>query len=189
MNDELTKRIKRYLKECLSQKRYTHSMNVADSAKDLAELYGEDTSRAYFAGMVHDIAKELEKNEQKKLAEKIIDICKIELETSALLHAPAGAQLLREKFGIEDEEILLAVRQHTIAAGNMSRLSQIVYLADLICVDRDYKDVKKMRKYANTSLEKGMYEALKFSISDQVDKGGFIPNATVDAYNEFVEKK
>ena len=53
----------------------------------------------------------------------------------------------------------------------MPKLSQIVYLADLISADRDYKDVKKMRKYAEQSLEKAMFEALKFSIKDPVEKG------------------
>lgn len=52
----------------------------------------------------------------------------------------------------------------------MPKLSQIVYLADLISADRDYKDVKKMRKYAEQSLEKAMFEALKFSIKDSVER-------------------
>ena len=67
----------------------------------------------------------------------------------------------------------------------MPKLSQIVYLADLISEDRDYKDVKKMRKYADQSLEKAMYEALKFSIADSVSKGNSIPVCTLEAYNDF----
>ena len=69
----------------------------------------------------------------------------------------------------------------------LHKLSQIVYLADLISADRDYKDVKKMRKYAEQSLEKAMFEALKFSIKDSVEKGNTIPVSTLEAYNDFAD--
>ena len=69
----------------------------------------------------------------------------------------------------------------------MPKLSQIVYLADLISADRDYKDVKKMRKYAEQSLEKAMFEALSFSIKDSVEKGNTIPVSTLEAYNDFAD--
>ena len=161
----------------------------AETAEELARLYGEDEKKADFAGMVHDIAKELPRAEQYRLAARCsLDVSEIELDSPPLLHGIAGAQLLSEKFGISDEEVLLAVRYHTVAAGGMSRWAQIVYLADLTSADRDYKDVKKMRKYAHTSLEKGMYEALKFSVEDSADKGNTIPVATIEAYNEFVIK-
>ena len=38
---------KAYLKEHLSKKRYTHSMNVANSAVELAKRYGADADKAY----------------------------------------------------------------------------------------------------------------------------------------------
>ena len=67
----------------------------------------------------------------------------------------------------------------------MSLLAQIVYLADLISEDRDYKDVKKMRKFAAQSMEKAMFEAFRFSIKDSAEKGNLIPASTFEAYNEF----
>lgn len=182
--------LKAYLKKNLSKKRYIHSLNVADSAKELAHLYGEDENRAYFTGLVHDIARELSHDKQLGLAKKsMFDVSEIELETPPLLHAIAGAQILSDKFSIDDTEILLAVRYHTVAAGRMSRLAQIVYLADAISIDRDYKDVKKMRRAAHTSLEKGMYKVLKFAVTDPVKNGHRLPLSTVEAYNEFVVKQ
>ena len=50
---------KAYLKEHLSKKRYTHSMNVANSAVELAKRYGADADKAYVAGLLHDVAKEI----------------------------------------------------------------------------------------------------------------------------------
>lgn len=178
MEKDTIDKIRDYLKDRLSKKRYTHSLNVADAAVQLAAKYGENKDRAYFAGLAHDIAKELPREEQYRLAARSsLDVCEIELGSTPLLHSIAGAQLLSEQFGVSDTEILLAVRYHTVAAGGMSKLMQIVYLADLISADRDYKDVKKMRKFANTSLEKGMFEALRFSIEDSAEKGNTIPTS------------
>lgn len=189
ITNELTEKIVMHLKENLSKKRYTHSKNVAKAAAELAKLYGEDIERAYFAGLTHDIAKELSRGEQYVLAAKCeFDVSAIELDSAPLLHAPAGAQLLADDFDFHDEEILRAVRYHTVAAPEMSRLAQIVYLADLISDDRDYKDVKRMRKVAKQSLEKGMLEALKFSVADSAEKGNTIPPCTLAAYNEYVLK-
>ena len=69
----------------------------------------------------------------------------------------------------------------------MSKLDVIIYLADLISADRDYKDVNRMRKLADKSLERAMCEALRFSIADSVNKGNTIPIATLDAYNEYIK--
>lgn len=188
MGRELNDVLKAYLKERLSKKRFTHSMNVADMARELAPIYGADPERAYFAGMTHDIAKELPKDKQLALAKKCtLGVSCIELASPPLLHAPAGAQLLKESFGVEDEDILLAIRYHTVAAADMSPLAQAVYLADLTSADRDYKDVKKMRRYAHISAEKGMFEALRFSVEDLTEKGSTIPLCTIEAYNEYAE--
>ena len=73
--------------------------------------------------------------------------------------------------------------------GDAFLLSQIIYLADLISDDRDYKDVKKMRKYSEQGLEKAMLEALKFSIADSVEKGNTIPISTLECYNDFAKLK
>ena len=65
----------------------------------------------------------------------------------------------------------------------MSRLEEIVYIADLTSAERDYKDVDKMRRYSRQSIEKAMLEALTFSIESVMKKGSLIPVNTTEAYN------
>jgi nicotinate-nucleotide adenylyltransferase len=177
---------KDYLKENLSKKRYNHSVNVANAAVSLAKKYGADEDKAYVAGLLHDIAKELPTEKQAEIAASSpLNVSEIEKKSTPLFHSIAGAELVQSLFGIKDTEIIDAIRYHTVACGNMSKLSVIIYLADLISEDRDYKDVKKMRKYAEQSLEKAMFEALRFSINDSVEKGNTIPVSTLEAYNDF----
>lgn len=175
----------------LSKKRFTHSMNVAGEAKKLAELYGySDPSKAYITGMLHDICKEIPPAEQLEMTKKSRrDVCEVELCTPPLYHAVAGAWYTEHVLGFTDEDMLNAIRYHTIAHRNMSLLEEIIYLADLISADRSYKDVAKMRRVAYQSLDEAMLEALSFSIADVVGKGSMLPHHTIDAYNQLIKDK
>lgn len=175
---------KKYLKENLSQKRYTHSLNVAEECRKLAVKYGEDPDKAYFAGLLHDICKELPDDEQKKIVlESNFSVCREELETRSLWHAIAGAYFIKIHFGVEDIDIINAVRFHTVGRAGMTRLEEIVYIGDLISADRDYKDVDRMRKISYTDINSAMLEAFSYSIKSVVKKGGLIPICTAEGYN------
>lgn len=175
---------KKYLKENLSAKRYQHSLNVAAECRKLAEKYGEDQEKAYFAGLLHDVCKELAPEEQQRLiAESGFAVCREELETRSLWHAVAGAYFVKSVWGVEDIDIINSIRFHTVGRAGMSRLEEIVYLGDLVSADRTYKDVDKMRKLVYSDLDAAMLEGLVFSIKSVVKKGGFIPPCTVEGYN------
>lgn len=175
---------KKYLKEILSSKRYQHSLNVATECKKLAEKYGEDSEKAYFAGLLHDVCKELEPEEQQRLiAESGFAVCREELETRSLWHAVAGAYFVKNVFGVEDIDIINSIRFHTVGRAGMSLLEEIVYLGDLVSADRTYKDVDKMRKLVYSNLDAAMLEGFVFSIKSVVKKGGLVPPCTIDGYN------
>ncbi len=177
--------VKMLLQWRLSKKRLQHSLNVADEAFKLAEFYGEDAQKAYLAGLVHDICKEDESEELKNLVVKCNDITNAELSSKSLWHGPAGSYYIQQKLGIKDKDIINAVRFHTIGRAGMSKLEEIVYLADLISAERDYKDVEKMRKLAYSNFDKAMLEAVCFSITNVVKKHGYIPEYSIEAYNHY----
>lgn len=175
---------KKYLKEHLSQKRYQHSLNVAAECRKLAEKYGEDPDKAYFAGLLHDVCKEMPGEEQQRLvSESGFAVCREELETRSLWHGIAGAYFVKNVFGIEDIDIINSIRFHTVGRVGMTRLEEIVYLGDLVSADRNYKDVDKMRKIVYMDLNAAMLEAFNFSVKSVVKKGGVLPLCTVEGYN------
>lgn len=65
-----TEKIKKDLKNNMSQSRYDHSLLVAQEAKLLARHYHIDEEKAYVAGLVHDIAKEFSEDDNKRWIEK-----------------------------------------------------------------------------------------------------------------------
>ena len=174
------------LKDTLSKKRCQHSLNVASECERLAAKFGEDERRAYIAGLLHDVKKDASPQEQLALVRKAEGVDPVELECPALWHAIAGAVFARQELRIEDEDMLGAIRYHTVAKAGMTMLQKIVYLGDLVSVDRTYKDVGRMRKLTYANLDKAMLEALRFSISDLVAKGNRIPVCTIHAYNDFL---
>lgn len=175
----------------LSKKRYQHSINVAEEAMKLAERYGfYDPEKAYYTGLLHDICKEIPKEEQLSMVKaSSLDVTDVELVTPPLYHAIAGAWYAETVLGVHDDDMLNAVRYHTVGRARMSRLEEIIYMADLISADRSYKDVGRMRKLAYQSLEKAMLEALKFSVTDVVGKGSMLPRHTIEAYNYYISVK
>lgn len=176
------------LKNTLSKKRFTHSMNVAQICTELAQKHGSDEEKAFLAGLLHDIKKEETPNAMKSLAIlSDMDISDEEMQTPALWHAPAGAYYIGKSLKITDTDLLNAVRYHTAGRDNMSMLEKIVYLGDLTSEDRSYKDVEKYRKMSFDDLDSAMYFALKHSVEETLDKCGLVPPCTISGYNYFAE--
>jgi len=181
---------KALIKGMMGKKRYTHSCNVADMCVRLAEIFGEDSNKAYIAGILHDIRKEAPPEEMKnEMLSSGYYVDPAELATKGTWHGIAGAYYVKTVLKIEDEDILNAIRFHTVGRAEMSRLEKIVYLGDLVSAERDFKDVEKYRKYALADLDNGMFQALKWSIPSLVNKGGKIPISTVEAYNYYMSFK
>ena len=176
-----------FLEQTLSKKRFQHSCNVARAARQLAQRYGEDQETAYFAGLVHDICKEMPFEEQRRLmlaGDFAPD--EAELHSRKLWHGIAGAYFLQREFGVTDRDILNAVRFHTVGRPDMSLLEEIIYIADMISEERDYKGVAKMRRLAFENLQEAMLTALSDAIGSVLKKEGMIPQYTIAAYNGYL---
>lgn len=176
-----------FLENRLSPKRFRHSCNVAESARQLARQYDCDPEKAYFAGLVHDICKEIPYEEQYQLMTAgAFQPDLAELHSRKLWHGIAGAYFIQTEFQVQDEEILNAVRFHTVGRAGMSLLEEIIYLADMISEDRDYKGVEKMRRLTSKSLQEAMFTALHQAISSVIKKNGFLSEHTIQAYNQYI---
>lgn len=172
------------IKERLSEYRFTHSMNVAKRAREFAKIYGLDENKAYLTGILHDITKETEYAEQEKYMDNL-GIIPTELEKSNKLvyHQISGACYVKSVLGIDDEEILGAIRYHTTGRADMTDFEMLIYLADLTSAERSYPDVEKVRELADKSLEDAMLYATRFTITDLANKNRVIHPDTLYCYN------
>ena len=119
------------LKDKLKPSRFRHVMGVADTCVELAEIFGVHVGKAYVAGLLHDCAKYMKPEKLLKLADEA-GADEDEKAVMPVLHAPVGALRARKKYGVKDEEVLSAIRKHTVGAEYMSTLDAIVYVADMV---------------------------------------------------------
>ena len=175
---------KQVIRERLSDYRYEHSLCVAQSAVELAERYGADREKAFVAGVLHDVMKEATKKEQLEVIKRAgMSLTPLELSNKKFYHQTSGAAFAKVELGIEDEEILSAIRYHTTGKADMTLMEEIVYLADFISADRDYRDVDIMRAMTASSKEEGLLYGTRYTITSVVNKGKILHPDTVEAYN------
>ena len=146
-----------YMKErvmpCLKEDRFIHVLSTARLAKKIAAEIGEDTNRAYVAGILHDIAKGLSNDEIEYIVRKHYP-SKLSLPKFAY-HAYAGEYIAINQFGIKDKAILKAIRNHVIANKQMSKLDKIIYCADKLEETRKFAHlVSDIRELAFKDIDK-----------------------------------
>ena len=166
IDDALLDDAESYARERLSDKRYAHTLRVAETAEHLAKLHGLDPERARLAGLLHDTAREVGKEELLRVAEEDgLPVGGFERERPILLHGPVAAELAMEDLGVEDGEILDAVRAHTTGEPGMGPLALALFVADKIEPGREQPGVEDLRELASVSLLRAARAALEDSIS------------------------
>ena len=108
------------LRARLVEERFFHSLNVADMAKELAQIYGEDSEKAYLAGLVHDCTKNTPPEIQLAfMREGGMHLSEIEQNNRKLWHAMSGSVFIQTQYGIKDPAVISAVRYHTTGKAAM----------------------------------------------------------------------
>ncbi len=113
--------------------RFLHMIGVQYISSALAMTHGVIVKQAELAGILHDCAKYLTIDEQRKLCgEYAIELTGTEKENPCLIHGKLGAEIAKSKFGVSDEEVLSAIRYHITGRPNMTSLEKIIFIADYI---------------------------------------------------------
>lgn len=183
-----TTEIQDKLKKDIGEKRYKHSQRVADTAKKLAENFGIDTEKAYYAGLIHDCAKYNEKSYIDKFGIDILTYPVYSIK-DPVLHSFLGAEVAKKVYNIYDEDILSAIKFHTTGRRGMSDLEKIIFIADAIEPGRNYEGIESIRKISIKSLNETMLALLNNNIIYLINKGAIINSLSFEARNYFIEEK
>lgn len=144
--------------------RMAHVRGCSETAAQLARHYGANETDARRAGILHDITKALNADEQLKLCEKYgIILDNFERCHPKLLHARTASVVAAQVFA-ENEAVCAAIRWHTTGKADMSVLEKIVYLADYMEPNRDFDGVEPLRKLVWTDLDAGMLLGLRMTM-------------------------
>jgi predicted HD superfamily hydrolase involved in NAD metabolism len=165
----LTRRVREHLGQ---DDRYEHSLRVARCADTLAQRHGLDARKARVAGLLHDLARLYAPG--RLLAEceaRGFTIEAFERRHPVLLHARLGAAIARERFGVDDSDVLSAIEKHTTAAGEMSPLDCVVYLADSLEPGRNFNERAALWELAQCDVSAAMRATLTLTLRRHARKG------------------
>ena len=176
----------------LKHKRFIHSVGVAGTAASLAMKYGADVFKAQVAGILHDCAKCYDDDELVSLCKKNdIEVTSFEEEHGFLLHAKYGAFMAKEKYEIEDADILSAIRWHTTGHENMTLLEKIIYIADYIEPSRNKAhnlDHIRVLAFNSSNIDEVLLPIMKGTIEYLRKDKSSLDTTTLAAYKFYKEK-
>ncbi|NES71334.1 MAG: HD domain-containing protein [Okeania sp. SIO2D1] len=146
--------------------RVRHILGVEDMAIQLAHHYQVDEVKAGMAGLMHDLAKYFQPTQLLAMAQTegltIDPICQA---NPHLLHADVSAIVARDEFAVQDEEVLTAIRNHTLGSPQMSVLSCIIFVADALEPNRgNNSQLKKMRQVSRENLYESVRQTSDYSL-------------------------
>jgi len=173
--------------------RLQHIYGVKDTAISLGKKYNLDLKKLELASLLHDITKyysyeynvEVIKKNYKNHEEILSEFNK------ATLHAFSAAVVAKEKYNIDDEDVINAIISHTVGKPKMNLYEQILFISDYIEPTRKYDSCIKVRKIAEYSLDKATYEAINDSIILYEGMNQMIPKTAYQAriyYKDLTEE-
>ncbi len=153
------------LKGMMNPHRFQHTLGVRREAVRLAQIHGLPVQKAALAGLLHDCAKGMSLKEMNRLArEEHLVQDEAVLASGALLHAPVGAYLAQKEFGIRDEDVLNAIRSHTVGRVGMSPLEMCIFVADATEETREaYEGLAELRRLSDLSLPAAVYRSFQLT--------------------------
>lgn len=184
-------RVRQIVRERLSEKAALHCERVADTAAAIAQAYGVDPYLARLAGLLHDWDRERKGSELIKAAEDDgLEVTEADRLVPYLLHAKTGVEALRREFPGLPDEVLAAVRSHTVGTADMGDLEMIVYIADMIAPARDFPGVEELREAAGVvSLGELFARGYQASVMHLVRTRRLIHPETVEVWNGLVARE
>lgn len=127
----------------LTESRYNHSLSVAKLSYDVVKKHPEIKLNSYsvfIAGILHDLTKDISKEEQLLLA-KENKYYKEDLPRYSF-HAFSSAVLASKLFDI-DSDIYDAISFHCTGKAKMNTFEKLIYTADKCEPTRDFDTVKE----------------------------------------------
>lgn len=179
-----------WLSEQVPESRLQHILRVEKMAHELATYHQLDRTKAQLAGLMHDLAKNFKPQVLWKMAnEEGLPVDEVLEAHPHLLHADVSAIVARKEFGVEDEEILQAIANHTLGTAGMDELSCAIYLADSLEPGRgNTPELESLRTLCKENLERAVWQTADYSIQHLIADKRLIHPRTISTRNWFLQK-
>jgi len=177
------------VRDRLTERTLRHCEAAASEARSLASIYGMDPDEAYLGGLLHDLARDVPGATLLEKARAFgIAIDSVDVAAPHLLHAQVGAAELKSHFPTLSEDVLEAIRKHTLGSVSMGPLDMIIYIADMIEPSRPGHGAQNLRSAKGSmSLFELYAAAYQASFTQLVKSYKHLHPTTVEAWNFIVD--
>lgn len=136
----------------LPEKRLRHTAGVMTLSVRYARRLNVNADKAFVAAMLHDVAKYLSP-ESFSLSYPNVP--------APVIHQLLGADIVQNELSDIGEDIVDAIRYHTTGRAKMTRLEQIIFIADLLEENRNFDGVNELRQAVEDDFDKGFALSVK----------------------------
>ena len=165
IDNNSVEKLKTSVSERLSAKRFSHTLGVMRCAERLSlAVLPEKVFEIKAAALLHDISKELGREESLRILEEHDEtLCEEDLMCEGVLHSfTAPIVIMRDFPEYATEDILNATRNHTLGRENMTLFEKIIFLSDYIEDTRVFDSCIRVRSMMFSGFESLTYrEKLK----------------------------
>lgn len=191
MSPSLRQTVLNWLKTAVPQKRLQHILRVEEMAIALAQHHDLSIVQAQQAGLMHDLAKCFPPDKLLSVAAaEGWDLHPVERQTPHLLHAPVGAVVARDQFGVTDDVVLQAIAAHTLGSPDMDAIAMVVYLADALEPGRgENPHLQHLRQLSYGDLWSAVYETCVFSLQHLLEKKRLVHPRTILTHNQLLTRR
>ncbi|MFQ9311637.1 MAG: HD domain-containing protein [Paraclostridium sordellii] len=138
ITNDLKKSITEFLElnNCLDT--ISHSIEVANYAKDISCRYSIRSELAEVSGLLHDISAVIPENKRIEVANILgIEIYDEERKMPLIIHQKISKVIAQDIFKVNDTSILSAIECHTTLKKEPSKLDLLLFVSDKVKWDQD----------------------------------------------------
>lgn len=188
LSDEFYEQRRAEMAQRVPERRFNHIQGVANTAVELAKVYGADPRKARLAGILHDWDKPYDDEGIRQRAQEVgLQVDAVVLEhMPQTLHGLTAALWLQREFPQIPADVIQAVYRHTICALNMTDLDMIVYVADCLEPGRKFGRVDDYRAMVGqVCLEELFFRVHGYWTTLIIEKGRTMHPGTIDVWNHY----
>lgn len=186
---KMIEKIKENLLRLMDEFQYNHIIGTLEIALHLAKRHNLEEKKVCLAALLHDYAKIFSQEEMVAyIAAHKISLDKIEEKIPSIWHGLIGSYMAKEEFGIDDQEILKAIKIHSTADEGMSVLDKVIYVADYIEPRGEVRSYnrREILLLAEDDLDEATLKAIDLSLEHLIKERKLIHPRSIKARNELI---
>ncbi|HEY7465247.1 MAG TPA: bis(5'-nucleosyl)-tetraphosphatase (symmetrical) YqeK, partial [Dehalococcoidia bacterium] len=115
----------------------------------------------------------------------------VERAAPILVHGPVAAAMLARDYGVEDAELLAGIDCHTTARPGMTKLEQVLFVADKVEPHKLAKEpaLAEVKRLAQDDLDAAVLRYLDLKLQEAIRRGWQVHVRSLEARNQLIERR